>query len=193
MNRRAIVVALALVFAATAAGEPSPSQRSAEVVKSLQVRSHHTVAHVGPTTLLLGDLARAASGGSVHATDSDAQIVSALRREVEKEGWKNVHVVASSAATLALPEKPDLVVCVNTMRELKANREWVRTIRRQLGKKGRVVVIDFYKRPMKIGPPLSERVASHEALRYMQHSGFTLQRRVKVLPYQYIFIFEKKS
>lgn len=57
---------------------------------------------------------------------------------------------------------------------------------------GTVAVIDWYCRPMKVGPPLRERVASHDVVRKRKRFGFRFETRHGILPYQHVLIFRPK-
>jgi ubiquinone/menaquinone biosynthesis C-methylase UbiE len=57
---------------------------------------------------------------------------------------------------------------------------------------GRVVVIDFYKRPTPVGPGLAMRISEEEALAEMTAAGLKLARRESFLPYQYFLFFERQ-
>ncbi len=57
---------------------------------------------------------------------------------------------------------------------------------------GRVVVIDFHKKPLPVGPPESMKLSDREVITELQKAGFTLSKRLDVLPYQYFLFFERR-
>jgi hypothetical protein len=57
---------------------------------------------------------------------------------------------------------------------------------------GEVAVIDFYKREAPIGPPLSMKLSEEEVTKDFLKAGFTLNKQLSFLPYQYFLIFRPK-
>jgi hypothetical protein len=57
---------------------------------------------------------------------------------------------------------------------------------------GEVAVIDFYKREAPIGPPLSMKLSEEEVTKDFLKLGFTLNKQLSFLPYQYFLIFRPK-
>ena len=53
-----------------------------------------------------------------------------------------------------------------------------------------MVVIDFYKEPLPVGPPESMKLSEQEVIAEFQQAGFTLSHRLGMLPYQYFLFFE---
>jgi hypothetical protein len=52
-----------------------------------------------------------------------------------------------------------------------------------------VVHIDFQKRELPIGPPLSMKIAREDLVRQMEGAGFRLSAEHTFLPYQYFLMF----
>jgi predicted methyltransferase len=57
---------------------------------------------------------------------------------------------------------------------------------------GRVVVIDFYKKSLPVGPPESMKLSEQEVIAEFQKAGFGLSKRLDILPYQYFLFFERR-
>jgi hypothetical protein len=58
---------------------------------------------------------------------------------------------------------------------------------------GRIVVIDFFKKELSIGPPPAMKLSEEEVIAEFQKAGFTLSKRLDILPYQYYLFFEKSK
>jgi hypothetical protein len=58
---------------------------------------------------------------------------------------------------------------------------------------GQVVMIDFQKRELPLGPPLSIKIAREDLIRQMEAAGFQLLREHTFLPYQYFLVFTLKA
>ena len=57
---------------------------------------------------------------------------------------------------------------------------------------GRIVVIDFYTKPLPVGPPPDMKLSDEQVIAEFRKAGFTLSKRVDTLPYQYFLFFEKR-
>ena len=54
------------------------------------------------------------------------------------------------------------------------------------------MVIDFYKKPLPVGPSESMKLSDQEVVSELQKAGFALNKRVDILPYQYFLFFERR-
>jgi predicted methyltransferase len=54
---------------------------------------------------------------------------------------------------------------------------------------GRVVVIDFFKQPLKIGPPPEMKIDKAQMVKEFEQAGFRLTGEKQFLPYQYFLSF----
>jgi len=57
---------------------------------------------------------------------------------------------------------------------------------------GRVVMIDFQKRDLPVGPPLAMKIARDDLVKQMEGAGFRLVAEPTFLPYQYFLVFGTK-
>ena len=54
---------------------------------------------------------------------------------------------------------------------------------------GPVIVIDYKKDPLPVGPPPEMKLAREEVIRQMESHGFKLLKEHTFLPYQHFLIF----
>jgi hypothetical protein len=54
---------------------------------------------------------------------------------------------------------------------------------------GQVIMIDFHKRELPVGPPLAMKIAREDLLEQMRSHGFELAAEHTFLPYQYFLVF----
>jgi ubiquinone/menaquinone biosynthesis C-methylase UbiE len=192
--RRITWAAVILLLLTAAVKRDVRWQRTDRIVSALAIEEGDEVAHVGPAGYLLPPLVRAVGeAGRVYALDWDESVVNGLRTRAEREGWRTLVPVVAAPHNPALPQKVDTVILLNVYRDIERREEFFTNLKRNLLPGARVVVIDFYRRPMKVGPPLKERVASHIAMREMESFGFRLAERFNVLPYQYFFVFKVRQ
>lgn len=162
-----------------------------KIVQLFGVTPGSEVAVTGSGSLtLLPALSKAAGkSGKVYLLESDPAIVAAIGKRIEAEKLGNVTPILTQGERLELPSKVRTVVLVNLLHHLEDRGRFLEQVKDSLTSGGTVVVIDYYKRRMNVGPPVKERVASSTALREATRHGLRLIRRHRVLPNQYFFVF----
>jgi hypothetical protein len=66
---------------------------------------------------------------------------------------------------------------------------YVRRLAPALKTGGRVVIVDFQKKPLPLGPPLEWKLAPETVAEEFRQAGLQLARAVDFLPYQYFLEF----
>lgn len=97
---------------------------------------------------------------------------------------------------LALPNDPllkpgeaDAVVIVNTYGYIEQRVQYLRTLYKGIAPGGRVLIIDFKKNNLPVGPADEYKVALNQVEKELLASGFTIEKIDKdALDYQYIII-----
>ncbi len=162
------------------------------VVSSLGVGPGVVVADLGAGTgYFTMHLARAVSpGGRVLAIDTEPNLVEYLGQRAEHEGVQGVEPV------LASPEDPRIpagvafrVLVVNTYHHIGHRTDYMRRLQASLADGGQVVVIDFYKRSLPVGPPVEQKLSRDEVVAEFQKAGYQLVAEEEFLPYQYFLSF----
>jgi len=57
---------------------------------------------------------------------------------------------------------------------------------------GEIVMIDFHKKELPIGPPMQMKIAREDLIKQMETNGFRLAKEHTFLPYQYFLVFVAK-
>ena len=52
-------------------------------------------------------------------------------------------------------------------------------------------MIDFSKKDLPVGPPPEMKLSDDEVVAEFRDAGFTVAKRLGILPYQYFLIFER--
>ena len=58
---------------------------------------------------------------------------------------------------------------------------------------GRIVVIDFHKRPLPVGPPPAHKLPREFVVGEMKQAGYLLADEKTFLPYHYFLIFRPET
>ncbi len=170
-------------------------QKPDQVVAALGLKKGETACDIGsgPGYFTLR-LARAVGvRGFVYAVDVEARMLQALRERLERARVRNVApVLAVSDDPLLPPGVCDVVLVVDTYHHFPDRAGYLKRLRRSLKPKGRVVNIDYQRRPTPIGPPLDHRVARETFLTEAKGAGLGLVAEPTFLPYQYFLILAAK-
>jgi hypothetical protein len=57
---------------------------------------------------------------------------------------------------------------------------------------GRIVIIDFYKRELPVGPPVSMKLSEDQVIAEMKQAGLALTSKESFLPHQYFLTFQRQ-
>ncbi len=163
-------------------------QQPDKVVKALKLRRDEVVADIGAGT---GYFTRrfAPLVKRVYAVDINKKRL----KRLEKAGLANVEIVHAKADDPKLPpESVDTVFFCNVLHHIEDRPSYYARLARALKPGGRVVNIDFYKRELPVGPPVSMKLTREEVIEEFERAGFRLAEEFDFLPYQYFLVFEKK-
>jgi SAM-dependent methyltransferase len=168
-------------------------QKPASVVEALQLRPGMCVADLGAGTGYFSRYLAAAVGeaGTVFAVDIEPGLVTHLRERAEHERTPNVVPILASADNPRLPVgSVDVVVIVNTVHHIDDRIGYLRRLRSVLKPGGRVVVIDFKKQDIPVGPPSEHKLAREQVVDELTAAGYRLVSEPDILPYQYFLVFQ---
>ncbi len=168
-------------------------QKPAEVVAALGLKPGAVIADIGSGSGYFAlPLARAVGeSGTVFAVDVEPDMVRHLERRAGEAGVRNIHAILAPADDPTLPEHAvDMIFVCDTWHHIEKPQAYLAAIRRALKPRGRVVMIDYHKRPLPVGPSMEFKIAREDLLKQMQENGFRLVKEHTFLPYQYFLVFE---
>ncbi|HUG54476.1 MAG TPA: methyltransferase domain-containing protein [Vicinamibacteria bacterium] len=170
-------------------------QKPDQVVAALGLEPGDTACDIGsgPGYFTLR-LARAVGPkGFVYAVDVEARMLQALRERLERARVRNVApVLAVSDDPLLPPAVCDLVLLVDTYHHFPERSAYLQRLRRSLKPGGRIVNIDYHRRPTPVGPPLDHRVAREAFIGEARGVGLAVAKEQTFLPYQYFLVLQPR-
>jgi ubiquinone/menaquinone biosynthesis C-methylase UbiE len=167
-------------------------QKPQEVVRALALKAGETVADIGSGSgYFTLRLAAAVGGrGRVYGVDVDPAMIRHLNRRLRDAGVSNVQTVLSEPDDPLLPDRSvDRFVIVDTWHHIEKQEQYLALMKRMLKPGGQVVMIDYQKRELPVGPPPSMKIAREDLIRQMEAGGFRLLKEHTFLPYQYFLVF----
>ncbi|MCL6507405.1 MAG: class I SAM-dependent methyltransferase [Bryobacteraceae bacterium] len=164
-------------------------QKPDQVIQALGFRPGESVADIGAGT---GYFSRrfARHAAKVYAVDIDASLLERAR----KNAPPNVEFVLAAPDDPKLPERSvDIIFFCNVLHHIENRPAYYAKLKRALKPGGRIVNIDFHKRPLPVGPPVDHKLSEDQVVAEFKSAGFELARSFDFLPYQYFLVFELKT
>jgi predicted methyltransferase len=166
-------------------------QKPDEVVAALKLRPGQTACDVGagPGYFTLR-LARAVGPtGRVYAVDVEPKILDALRERLAGSGLRNVTPVLALADDALLPPGAcDVVLIVDTYHHFPQRPDYLRRLARALKPGGKIVNVDYEKKPTPVGPAMDHRLSREDFLAEAKTAGLAVVEEPAFLPYQYFVV-----
>ena len=89
------------------------------------------------------------------------------------------------------PQSVDVIFLSDTYHHLSNRVDYFRKLSRSLKPNGRIVIVDFYKRPLPVGPEaVEDKVSEETIIEELRQAGYRLRKSMNFLPYQYFLEFE---
>jgi arsenite methyltransferase len=124
--------------------------------------------------------------GRVLAIDIDAKLLG----KVKASGLKNVTPILATADDPQLkPATVDTIFICDVWHHIENRPAYLKKLRNALKPGGRIVIIDFHKRELPVGPPPSMKIDAAELVSEFAKADLTVHREHTFLPYQYFFEF----
>lgn len=167
-------------------------QKPDEVVRRLELKPRDTVADIGAGTGYFTRRFAAAVGpqGLALGLEVATGMVAYMEKDAKRLGLRQYQ------ARVVPPDDPqlasgsvDLAFICDTYHHIENRVGYLKNLAPALKSGGRVVIVDFYDRPLPVGPrhgKLSEDRVKEE----FEHAGYRLTRSHDFLPYQYFLEFQ---
>jgi ubiquinone/menaquinone biosynthesis C-methylase UbiE len=160
-------------------------QKPHEVIRALALRPDEVIADLGAGA---GYFTRRFTqhAGKVYAIDIDEKLLKLA----------GARAPANLETILAAPDDPrlpvgsvDTIFICDTLHHIANRAAYYPKLKKALKAGGRIVNIDFYKKPLPVGPPPAMKLSEEEVVAEFQAAGFRLVARFDFLPYQYFLVF----
>ena len=162
-------------------------QKPEEVLKALELKPGEVVADIGTGAGYFANRF-AARVAKVYAVDIDEGLLKITARSAPA----NVEPVLAARDDPRLPDgSVDTVFFCDVVHHIENRVAYYRRLGRVLRPGGRVVVIDFHKRPLPVGPPPHAKLSADQVIADMMGAGFRLARQFDFLPHQYFLVFQR--
>jgi arsenite methyltransferase len=162
-------------------------QKPDEVLEALNLKPDEAVADIGSGA---GYFARrfARHAAKVYAVDIDPKLLEAARRGAPSN---LVTILAAPDDPRLPPASVDMIFFCNVLHHIHGRAAYYPKLARALKPGGRIVILEFYKKPLPVGPPESMKLTEEEVVGELQAAGFKKTKSFDFLPYQYFLVFQQ--
>jgi ubiquinone/menaquinone biosynthesis C-methylase UbiE len=170
-------------------------QKPHEVMQALAVQEGEIVADIGAGSgyFSMRLSHHVGASGRVYAVDVSPEMIRHLHTRVRDMALLNVSPILALPDDPLLPQPVDRFLIVDVWHHIEDQSGYLERMKKLLKPRGQVVMIDFQKRELPVGPPVGMKIAREELLRQMEAHGFRLAKEHTFLPYQYFLVFEPAS
>lgn len=127
-------------------------------------------------------------GAKVIAADVSDEFQSALKKRIEENNLENIDLRKIPYDSPNLSDREvDMVLVVNTYHHIENRSDYFSKVKAGTKEKGELVIIDFFKTEVPVGPPTKHKISIDVAIAELKEAGYTnFTVNVDLLPYQYI-------
>jgi ubiquinone/menaquinone biosynthesis C-methylase UbiE len=170
-------------------------QKPHEVIDALRLREGEQVADIGAGSgyFALRFARHVGPSGRVYAVDISKEMLAHLEAQAKAASASNVRAVLAPPDDPLLPDASiDRVFFCDVWHHVDDQAGYLEKLKKALRPDGQVVMIDFHKRDLPVGPPASMKIAREDLVAQMQAHGFRLATEHTFLPYQYFLVFTRR-
>ncbi len=174
--------------------EPSRAewQKPDEVVAKLELKQGEAIADLGAGSGYFTVRFSRAVGpaGRVYAVDIEPAMLDYIQDRARREHLENIQTVVASPHDPKLPPASvDMIFICNTLHHISDRARYYPLLLRALRPGGRLINVDFHKRPLPFGPPVEMKIAKEAMIEEARAAGFRLVNDFDFLEYQYFLVF----
>lgn len=170
-------------------------QKPHEVITALGLRAGEIIADIGAGsgyfTFRLAH--HVGDKGRVYAVDVSPDMIVHINRRIRELKVGNVvSVLAEPNDPLLADRSVDRFFFCDSWHHIENQTQYLSVMKGMLKPKGEVVMIDFHKKDLPVGPPLQMKIAREDVIKQLESNGFRLSKEHTFLPYQYFLVFASK-
>jgi ubiquinone/menaquinone biosynthesis C-methylase UbiE len=170
-------------------------QKPHEVLAALKLKPGEVIADIGAGsgyfTFRLAH--NVGEKGKVYAVDVSPDMILHINRRIRATQANNIVSILADPEDPLLPDQSvnRFFIC-DVWHHVENPKKYLSLMKKMLRPGGEVVLIDFHKKELPVGPPPQMKIAREDLIQQMQSNGFRLTKEHTFLPYQYFLVFSPK-
>jgi ubiquinone/menaquinone biosynthesis C-methylase UbiE len=168
-------------------------QKPQEVLAALALKPGEIIADIGAGSgyFALRLAQHVGATGYVYAVDISPDMIRHLNQRIHEAGLVNISTILAPPGNPLLPRPVDRILFVNVWHHVEDQAGYLGLLKKTLKPGGQIVMVDFHKRDLPVGPPAAMKIAREDLIRQMAAQGFAVRTEHTFLPYQYFLVFER--
>jgi ubiquinone/menaquinone biosynthesis C-methylase UbiE len=162
-----------------------------DLLRSFGLRAGDTIADIGcgPGFFTIPAAEIVGPSGKVYAADVQSEMIAAIMMRVADLDIHHVEILKTSETDVALPEHSvQMVWLAFVLHEMDQRAVYLYRLRRALRPDGRIVILEWEKKPTEAGPPVNERLTPEDVLSDAKAAGYKVVEHRQITPDQYAFV-----
>jgi arsenite methyltransferase len=167
-------------------------QKPHEVLTALNLKPGEVIADIGAGSgyFTFRFAQHVGKQGKVYAVDVSPEMILHINRRIRDSKTTNVVTVLADPDDPLLPERSvNRFFFSESWHHIENQSKYLALMKKLLKPGGEIVMIDFQKKELPVGPPLQMKIAREDLIKEMQANGFRLTKEHTFLPYQYFLVF----
>lgn len=170
-------------------------QKPEEVLMALGLKPGEVIADIGAGsgyfTFRLAH--HVGDQGKVFAVDVSPDMIRFINRRTRELRATNVVSILADPDDPLLPDgSVNRFFFSDSWHHIENQTKYLSLMKKILRPGGEIVMIDFHKKELPVGPPMQMKIARADLIKQMESNGFRLTKEHTFLPYQYFLIFVPK-
>jgi arsenite methyltransferase len=131
--------------------------------------------------------------GKIYAVDVSSDMILHINRRIrELKATNVVSILADSDDPLLADASVNRFFFSDSWHHIENQTKYLALMKKMLKPVGEIVMIDFHKKDLPVGPPMQIKIAREDLIKQMESNGFRTVKEHTFLPYQYFLIFAPK-
>ncbi len=167
-------------------------QKPHEVIHALNLKSGEVIADIGAGSgYFTFHLARhVGDKGKVYAVDVSPEMILHVNRRIREQKANNVVPLLADPDDPLLPDRSvNRFFFSDSWHHIENQSKYLSLMKRMLKPGGEIVMIDFHKKELPVGPPMQMKIAREDLIKQLDSNGYRLAKEHSFLPYQYFLVF----
>jgi len=170
-------------------------QKPHEVLMSLGFKEGETIADIGAGSgyFAFRFAQHVGDSGRVYAVDISPDMILHMNQRIRDMKVKNmVTVLSAPDDPMLMDGSIDRFFLCEVWHHIQDKTKYLALMKKMLKPGGQVIMIDFQKKELPVGPPDEMKIARDDVIKQMEAAGFQLHKENTFLPYHYFLIFTVK-